>query len=108
MRSQIGKGCKPSCGQASQPCLTPMCVLAARLHLAKVWTSSRPPKLPVTVVTHTQTNRDKHINQCRTWRGPLVASVYMPIAQSGGTELGPLQQQQVQNTIEELDMLHAK
>ena len=81
---------------------------AARLHLAKVWTSSHPPKLPITVVTHTQTNRDKNINQCRTWRGPLVASVYMPIAQTGGTELGELQKQQVQSTIDELDILHEK
>jgi hypothetical protein len=53
----------------------PSCLVAS-----KVWWSSKPADVPVTLVTQLSAGRiDQLRAQCVSWRGPLAAAIYLPL-----------------------------
>ena len=61
----------------------------------------------MTVVTHTSHSRWKQLRgQCRSWKGPLVASVYIHLEQASGDWLDEQNQKKVQDVILQFQKLH--
>jgi hypothetical protein len=64
--------------------------------------------MPLTVITHTTVNRWKQLRaQCRSYKGPLNAAVYMFLRQDNGTWLNPPNQLLVDQAAAKLQKFHA-
>ncbi|GFR50315.1 hypothetical protein Agub_g12509 [Astrephomene gubernaculifera] len=73
----------------------PSCLVAAR-----VWWSSRPAAIPVTLVTQLSAERlDQLRAQCATWSGPLAAALYLPLLNPSSHELQDTSRQKLQAMI---------
>lgn len=56
-----------------------------RLYLEKAWQTSKRLLGPLTLVTHTSFNRLYQLRaQCKSWGGPLVVAVHLPVVQADG------------------------
>jgi hypothetical protein len=95
----------PAASTCLRLCLAEHCTF--RLFLAGVWESKVSSTLPLTIVTHTSHSRWKQLRgQCRSWKGPLVASVYIHIEQAGGEWLSNENEQIVKDSMRQLQKMH--
>lgn len=63
--------------------------MTAAVSVAQAWWSHRPPAVPLTIITHLTLDRlDQLRSQCRSWKGPISAAVYVTIDCSQATGSG--------------------
>jgi hypothetical protein len=80
----------------------------ANLRVEAIWTSKRPQRFALTVVTQLSWNRmPALLNQCSTFTGPMAASVYLPIVQEkGDSELTEANLKLVQDEMKKIGSMH--
>lgn len=79
----------------------PSCLVTVR-----IWWSSKPTVIPVTLVTQLSVERlDQLKAQCAVWQGPLAAALYVPLHNPSSNQLSEASRQQLQAQIAIVDDL---
>lgn len=93
---------------------------ACSLKVEAIWASQRKPHFDLTVVTQLSYDRMPALfNQCSTFKGPISATVYLPLVQttegveklmqgSVDSKLSLRNQERVRQEVERLGKLHAE